>query len=34
MFDYAEHNGVTPRSAAFAVAAQRLDLIEKRFPAL
>lgn len=34
MFDYAEHNGVTPRTAAFAVAAQRLDLIEKRFPAL
>ena len=34
MFDYAEHNGVTPRTAAFAVAEQRLDLIEKRFPAL
>ena len=34
MFDYAEQNGVTPRTAAFAVASQRLDVIEKRFPAL
>jgi glutamate dehydrogenase (NAD(P)+) len=34
MFDYAERNGVTPRAAALAVAAQQLDLIKERFPAL
>jgi glutamate dehydrogenase (NAD(P)+) len=31
MFDYAEANGVTPREAALAVAAQRLALIDERF---
>jgi glutamate dehydrogenase (NAD(P)+) len=34
MFDYAEANGVTPREAALAVAAQRLALIDERFPIL
>ncbi len=34
MFDYAEANGVTPRQAALAVAAQRLAAIEERFPIL
>ena len=34
MFDYAEANGVTPRAAALAVAAQRLALIDERFPIL
>ncbi len=34
MFDYAEANAVTPREAALAVAAQRLALIDERFPIL
>jgi len=34
MFDYAQANGVTPRAAALAVAAQQLALIDERFPIL
>jgi glutamate dehydrogenase (NAD(P)+) len=34
MFDYADANGVTPRAAALAVAAERLALIDERFPVL
>jgi len=34
MFHYADAHGVTPRAAALAVAAQRLALIDERFPVL
>jgi len=34
MFDYAAAHGVTPRTAALAVAAQQLLLIDERFPIL